>query len=72
VSNLVLAGVATAVLAVLWRRPSAAERTVRAGLQGVDPFHALATRWSRPGAMDDDAVATLLLDDLVTVDAEAR
>jgi hypothetical protein len=27
-------------------------------------------RWTYTGAIDDDAVATLLLDDLITIDAE--
>ncbi|MEV4517202.1 hypothetical protein AB0K00_50645 [Dactylosporangium sp. NPDC049525] len=80
-SSLVLAGVATAVAAVLyavlavrWRRPSAAQRRVSADLPGVevDPFHALAAAHDSPGAMDDAAVATLLLDDLVAIDADGR
>ncbi|MEU4446799.1 hypothetical protein AB0K14_26130 [Actinosynnema sp. NPDC050801] len=78
-SILVLAGVVTVVaallyvvLAVLSRRPKPAEREVRAALPGleIDPFHALTVRSKYSGAMDDDAVATLLLDDLVTIDAE--
>lgn len=78
-SSLVLAGVVTAVAAVLYvvlavlsRRPKAAEREVRAALPGleIDPFHALAVRWDYHGAMDDAAVAALLRDGLITIDAE--
>jgi hypothetical protein len=79
VSSLVLAGVVTAVAAVLYtvlavlsRRPKPAEREVRAALPGleIDPFHALTVRRTYTGAIDDPAVATLLLDDLITIDAE--
>jgi hypothetical protein len=79
VSSLVPAGVVTAVAAVLYaglavlsRRPKPAEREVRAALPGleIDPFHALTVRSAYTGAIDDDAVATLLLDDLITIDAE--
>jgi hypothetical protein len=79
VSNLVWVVVVTAgaaavyaALAARWKRPSPAQRRVAAELPGVeiDPFHALAAAHNGPGAMDDAAVATLLLDDLVAIDAE--